>query len=170
MKVVEKTDDRLTIVDTQLDKKLGIAVASAFLLYLAYEFAISDGLIISVFFVLLVIVLLIYLKRTLMSSTLSFDHPKDEVVLVVKDRTSEQRWDWKLSDIETAELSEKRRADEMRGDGKKRPVLVLKDGTRVPIRPYHSAGGQSFDAVAAIQRFLGQEVTGAPVGWIPDED
>ena len=169
MKVTERTDERLVLIDKQLDKLLGIGAMSALLLFMAYEFAsggTSADFLVALLPVTAVVGLLIYLKRTLLSSVLTFDKPSNSITLVVKDKKGEQNWKWTLSDLETAEISEIRNHDESHHDGTKRPVLVMKDGTRVPMRPYHSTGTQSFDAVAAVQKFLGQEVTGAPVGWI----
>ncbi len=171
MHVKEKTEDRLVMVDTQLDKKLGIGAFSAFLLFLAWQFASGGDYLPALFPTAIVAAMLIYLWRSRMRSELIFDKTAGRVDLVVEDRNGTNRWDWDLSEVETAELSEIRRADETSGNGLKRPVLVLKDGTRTPLRPDHSAGGMSFEAVAAIQHFLGQEITDAPVGWLnPYED
>ncbi len=171
MHVREKTEDRLVLVDTQLDKKVGIGAASALLLFLAWQFASGGDYLPALFPVAIVAGMLVYLWRSRMRSELTFDKTTGRVDLVVEDRNGTNRWDWDLNEVETAELSEVRRADETRGNGLKRPVLVLKDGTRAPLRPDHSAGGMSFNAVAAIQHFLGREITDAPVGWLnPYED
>ncbi len=170
MKVVEKSEDRLVFVDGQSDKKLAIGIMCAGLLVIAF-LAVSAGAWLMALVPLIAIAGLgFYLKRSLISSVITFDRTTDRVTLVVNRDQGQEEWNWALGDVETAELGEAPGRDETPGDGLKRPVLVLKDGTRVPLRPYKSAGGQSFDAVARIQMFLGQEVTGAPVGWIPFHD
>ncbi len=174
MKVTERSDDRLVLVDKQLDKILGIGAMSALLLFMAYQFASGgtrDDFLVALVPVAIVVGLLIYMKRTLLSSKLTLDRTSDAITLQVQDRKGHQFWEWKLSDLDTAELSELRRSGQTKGNGQKQPVMIMKDGTRVPMRPYHSAGGQSFNAVAAIQLFLGQDIKGAPVGWLnPFED
>ena len=166
MKVREKTEDRLALVDAQFDKKLAIGLMSALLLFGALQLAIAGEWILALFPVAIVAGLVFYLKRSLLSSVVTFDKPADRITLIVTDRNGTQNWEWALSKVETAFVTDVRAADSALGGSRQRPNLRMKDGTEVPLRPYVSAGSQSIDAVAAIQHFLGQEITGAPAGWI----
>lgn len=172
MRISEKTETRLTFVDDQRDKKIAIGLAAAGLLFLGVQFAAGGDWIVALVLILAIGGMGAYLRWSRMQSVLTFDKSANRVDLVVTDRHGRQTWDWALSDVKTAELSEIVRPGDMRDNGLKQPVLILTDGTRVPLRPYHSAGGASFGAVAAIQHFLGQPITGAPVGWLNpyDED
>lgn len=170
MRVDEESEERLVLKDTQLDKKLGISLLVAFLLFNAYLFAEGGDWIEALALGALALAAIVYLKLTLLSAVITFDRIRDRVTMVVKKRNGSEQWDWKLSELEAAEVSEIRDSGVTRGNGRKRPVIVLKDGTRVPIRPYHSAGAQSWHAIMAIRRFIGQEKTDdLPVGWIPDD-
>ena len=170
MRVEEETEDRLVLKDTQLDKKLGISVLAVILLAVAVIFAVGGDWVEASIPVALAAGAMVYLKLTLLSAVVTFDRATDQVILSVNGRKGSEDWNWKLSDLEGAEVSEIRKAGESHGSGRKRPVIVLKDGTRVPIRPYHSAGAQSWDAIIAIRRFVGQEKTDdLPVGWISDD-
>lgn len=170
MRVVEKSEDRLVLKDNQLDKKLGISALCVLLLFFAFDVAQGGDWIEASIPIALAAVALVYLKLTLLSSVIEFDRAADRVALSVTGRNKNEQWDWKLSDLVGAEVSETRRSGESRGNGQKLPVIVLKDGARVPIRPYHSAGAQSWTAVMAIRRFIGQDKTDdLPVGWIPDD-
>lgn len=170
MRVAEQSEDRLVLKDSQLDKKLGIAALCAVLLFFAFDFARGGDWIEASVPAALAAGALVYLKLTLLGAVITFDRAADRVTLSVTGRNKNERWDWKLGDVVGAEVSELRRAGETRGDGQKRPVIVLKDGSRVPIRPYHSAGAQSWTAIMAIRRFIGQDMTDdLPVGWIQEE-
>jgi len=170
MRVDEESEDRLVLRDTQLDKKLGISVLVVFLFVIAFLFAEGGDWIEASIPVALAAGAVVYLKLTLQSAVVTFDRATDRVTLSVTGRKNSEEWDWKLSDLEGAEVSETRGSGDSRGSGHKRPVIVLKDGTRVPIRPYHSAGAQSWNAIIAIRRFVGQEKTDdLPVGWISDD-
>lgn len=170
MRVAEQSEDRLVLKDNQLDKKLGIAALVVLLLFLAFVFAGEGAWIVASIPIALAAGALVYLKLSLLSAVIEFDRAADRVTLSVTGRNRNDRWDWKLGDLVGAEVSEFRRAGETRGDGGKRPVIVLKDGSRVPIRPYHSAGGQSWTAIMAIRRFIGQDKTDdLPVGWIQED-
>ncbi len=174
MKVSEATNDRLVLVDKQLDKKLAIAAASAMLLYLAYEFSVTGDWIVAAIPVSIVVAMSIYLWFSLVNSVFTFDKPKDKVTLVVRSRHGTREWQWKLSDIESTTVSTIRDvasdpSDTVRNPTKQ-PVFVMKDGTIVPMRPYHSAGSQSWKAIEAIRKFLGDDTRDDfPVGWIFDD-
>lgn len=167
MHIQDKTDDRLVLTDNQSDKVIGIGVLCVVFGASASLFAWEGFWIPASVLVALVPLALVYLKVTRMASTLTFDRSSDTIDLSVKSRKGSQTWDWTFSDLETAEISQTRR--EGVSDGVDRPQLVMKDGTRVPMRPYHSAGTQSWHAVAAVKLFLGQRLDDAPVGWIPPE-
>ena len=177
MKVTEHTEDRLVLTDSQLDKKLGIGIASAVLLFMAYEFASGgtrDDFLIALVPLTLVAGMGFYLWKTLLTSVFTFDRPADSVTLTVKSRRGNESWDWKLSDIASTEVSEVRtnadRMDKIEHTNKQ-PVFVLKDGTKVPMRPYHSAGAQSWEAIEAIRKFMGDpRRDDFPVGWIFVDD
>lgn len=170
MRIREKTAVRLVFVDDQRDKWIAVGLAAAGLAFLASQFAAGGDWIVSAILMLAVLGSGGYLWRTRMRSVLSLDKTTNRIELAVVDRHGTQTWDWMLSDVDTAELSRVRRPHDLTNDGIDQPVLVLKDGTRVPLRPYHSAGGASFDTVAAIQHFLGQDIVGAPVGWLNPYD
>lgn len=170
MHVEEETDDRLVLRDTQLDKQVGTYGIMALLLFTAFIFAKEGEWIIPLFLGLVAVAAFVYLKFTILSATLTFDRAADRVSLSVKSRKHSEDWDWTLGEIAAAEVDEVLRSDDMPGNGLKRPVLVLLDGTRVPARPYHSAGGQSWDAVIAIRKFIGQDKTDdLPVGRLSDD-
>lgn len=170
MRVIENGEDRLILRDTQLDKKIGISVLVVFLLAIAFVLGEGGDWIEASIPVALAVGAVVYLKLTLLSAVVTFDRAADRVTLSVTGRKGSEEWDWKLSDLEGAEVSEIRGSGDSRGSGAKRPVIVLKDGTRVPIRPYHSAGAQSWDAIIAIRRFVGQDkMDDIPVGWISDD-
>ena len=90
------------------------------------------------------------------------------------DRKGTHSWDWKLSDIAGAEVSEiydPEDADAVHRSSIKRPVFVLTDGTKVPMRPYHAAGGQSWRTIEAIRTFMGDpNRDDFPVGYLFDDD
>lgn len=171
MKVSEVTDDKLVLVDKQLDKKLAIAAMSAILLFLAYEFSVTGDWLVASIPVMIVIALWLYVWFTVVNSEFTFDKSKDKVRLVVRSRHGTQEWDWKLSEIKTTTVSTVRdSADDTIKSTTKLPVFVMKDGTRVPMRPYHSAGSQSWKAIEAIRKFLGDDNRDDfPVGWIFDD-
>ncbi len=170
MRVVEQSEDRLVLKDNQLDKKLGISALAVFLLFVAFLFAGGGDWIVASIPIALAAGAIVYLKLTLQSALVEFDRTTDRVTLSVKGRKSSEEWHWKLSDLDGAEVSETRGTGDSHGGGRKQPVIVLKDGTRVPIRPYYSAGAQSWNAIIAIRRFIGQEKTDdLPVGWISDD-
>jgi len=170
MRVVEKSEDRLVLKDNQVDQKLGIFALCAILLVFAFDFAWGGDWIEASIPIALAAVALVYLKLTLLSAVIEFDRAADRVALSVTGRNKNEQLDWKLSDLFGAEVSETRRSGESRGNRLNQPELALKDGTRAPIRPYHSAGAQSWTAVMAIRRFIGQDKTDdLPVGWIPDD-
>lgn len=171
MKVTEATDDRLVLVDNQLDKKVGVGLASAVLLFTAYQFASGGGWGFAGVLVAGVAAMVFYLWWTRMTSVFTFDRPSDSVTLVTQTRKGRQEWDWRLSDIASARVSEVRSAESGDTSSIKRPVFVLKDGTKVPMRPYHSAGGQSWQAIEAIRKFIGDpKRDDFPVGYIFDPD
>ncbi|MDH3668700.1 MAG: hypothetical protein OEN23_17380 [Paracoccaceae bacterium] len=170
MRVDEESEDRLVLRDTQLDKKLGISVLAVFLLFVAFLFAEGGDWIEASIPVALAAIAIVYLKLTLLSAVVTFDRATDRVTLSVTGRKGSEEWNWKLSDLKGAEVSVIRGSGDSRGSGRKQPVIVLQDSTRVPIRPYHSAGAQSWNAVIAIRRFIGQEkMDDLPVGWISDD-
>ncbi len=170
MRVDEESKDRLVLSDTQLDKKLGISVVVVFLLAVAIFLAVGDDWIEALIAVAPAAGAMKYLKLTLLSAVVTFDRAGDRVTLSLTGRKGSEEWDWKLRDLEGAEVSEIRASGESHGGGRKQPVIILKDGTRVPIRPYHSAGAQSWNAIIAIRRFIGQEkIDDLPVGWISDD-
>lgn len=168
MRIQEKTDDRLVLTDTQSDKMIGVAALCVVLIAGASLFAWEGFWIPALVLVAFVPLALVYLKVTRLESTVTFDRSADTIHLSVKSRKGLETWDWKLSDLETAEVSQTRR--EGVSSGVFRPNLVMKDGSRVPMRPYPSAGTQSWHAVAGVKLFLGQRLDDAPVGWIPPEE
>ncbi len=170
MRVEEESEDRLVLRDTQLDKKLGISALVVVLLVIAFSFAEGGDWIEASIPVALAAGAILYLKLTILSAVVTFDRATDRVTLSVTGRKGSEEWNWKLSDLEGAEVSATRGSGDSHGGGRKRPVIVLKDGTRVPIRPYLSAGAQTWDAIIAIRRFIGQERRDdLPVGWISDD-
>jgi hypothetical protein len=171
MKVSEVTDDKLVLVDSQLDKKLAIAAMSAILLYLAYEFSVTGDWIIAAIPVIIAAGLCTYLWFTLTTSVFTFSKSDNKVTLVVRGRRGTQHWDWKLSDIKTTTVSEvKEASSDAIKSTTKLPVFVMNDGTTVPMRPYHSAGGQSWKAIEAIRKFIGDDNRDDfPVGYLFDD-
>jgi len=171
MKVSEVTEDRLVLVDGQLDKKLAIAAISAILLFLAYEFSVTGDWLVAAIPVLIAVILWLYVWFTLAHSEFTFDKTTDRVRLVVRSRGGTREWDWKLSDIKTTTVSTvSDSATDTVKSTTKLPVFVMKDGTRVPMRPYHSAGSQSWKAIEAIRKFLGDDNRDDfPVGWLFDD-
>ena len=106
MRVDEESGDRLVLRDTQLDKKLGISVLVVFLLVIAFLFADGGDWIVASIPVALAAGAVIYLKLTLQSAVVTFDRATDRVTLSVTGRKGSEEWDWKLSDLEGAEVSE----------------------------------------------------------------
>lgn len=141
MKVAERNENRLVLKDSQLDKKLGIGIASAVLLFMAYQFASGgtrDDFLIALVPLALVAGMAFYLWKTMLTSVFTFDRTTDTVTLVVTNRKGRETWDWKLSDIASTEVSEVRSTSDPQSavrNTNKQPVFVLKDGTKVPMRP-----------------------------------
>ncbi|WP_288928428.1 hypothetical protein [uncultured Maritimibacter sp.] len=164
MRIADKTETKLVLYDDQRDKKVGLIAASVVLtggaLVMAWEGFWEPLAAVAA----LVVAAYIYWRRTRMTSTFTLDREADSVDLVVTDRTGTKNWHWPLSDVETAQISTV--GAQGTDTGTARPNLILKDGTRVPMRPYHAAGGQNWHAVAAAKLFLGQDLDDAPVGWI----
>lgn len=168
MRIADKTDHKLILVDDQSDKRLSVKIvavlAGVFALYLAWE-GFPEGMFV---WVALFAGMLLYLRRSAMTSSMVFDRVKDQVKLTVADREGTKTWEWALSDIAGAEINT--RGQSGSDSGIDRPELILKDGTRAPMRPYHSAGSQSWHMVAAVTLFLDQPLKSAPVEWIPPEE
>ena len=81
MKVTEHSEDRLVLTDSQLDKKLAIGIASAILLFMAYQFASGgtrDDLLIALVPLSLVAGMGVYLWKTLLTSVFTFDRPSGQ--------------------------------------------------------------------------------------------
>lgn len=167
MRIEDKTDTTLTLVDDQKDKKLGLTLAGVFVagvcLFMAwegfYEWLLPGAVLIAG--------LAVYWRRSKMRSELVFDREADRVTLTVESRKGTEDWTWKLSDVATAVVGTV--GAQATDQGRDRPNLILTDGTHVPMRPYHAAGSQSWHAVAAVKLFLGQPLEDAPVGWLPPE-
>ena len=168
MRIEDKTDTTLTLVDDQKDKKLGLTLAGVFVagmsLFMAWE-GFPELLLPGA---VLIVGMVVYWKRSRMRSVLVFDRAADRVHLTVTDRKGAEEWEWRLSDVETAVIGTVGAHGTDSGIG--RPHLLLKDGTYVPMRPYHAAGSQSWHAVAALKLFLGQKLEDAPVGWLPPDE
>ena len=117
----------------------------------------------------IVAVALVYLHVTRIKTVLTFDKAADKITLEVVKRGATEHWDWRFSDLKTAVMSTRHKHGT--DSGIDRPVMVWKDGTEAPMRPYHAAGTQSWHAVAAVKLFLGQSIAeDAPTGWIPPEE
>ncbi len=168
MHIQDKTNDRLVLTDKQGDKVVGIGFACAILIVAAAFFVWEGFWTPAAVLMAGVPCALIYLKMTRIRSTVTFDRSKDSIDLTVTGRSGSGTWSWKLSDLNTAEVN-RTRAEGV-SDGVFRPDLLMKDGTGVPMRPYFSAGTQSWHAVAAVKLFLGQRLDDAPVGWLPPEE
>ncbi|MEC7763830.1 MAG: hypothetical protein VX874_18145 [Pseudomonadota bacterium] len=164
MRIADKTETRLVLYDDQRDKKIGLIAASVLLaggaLVMVWQGFWEPLVVVAV----LILGAYLYWQRSRMTATFTLDRSTDSVDLVVTDRTGTKDWHWALSDIETAQISTV--GAHGTDTGTARPNLILKDGTRVPMRPYHAAGGQNWHAVAAVKLFLGQDLDDAPVGWI----
>ena len=169
MKITDRTDSSLTLTDTQADKALalyGLAlVLVVFALVMAWQ---GDwGLVAPP--IAIAGAALAYLHLTRIKTVLHFDKTADKISLEVNKRGGTEHWDWAFSDLDTAVVST--RFKQGSDSGVQRPVMVLKDGTEAPMRPYHAAGTQSWHAVAAVKLFLGQSIADdAPTGWIPPEE
>jgi hypothetical protein len=169
MKISDRTDNVLTLTDTQADKAValyGLALLlGGFAAMMAWQ---GDwGLVAPP--LVLAAAAVVYLHLTRIRTVLRFDRAADTITLDVSGRRGTRHWDWRFSDLETATLST--RLQKGTNSGVKRPVMVLKDGTHAPMRPYHAAGTQSWHAVAAVKLFLGQDIVDdAPTGWIPPEE
>ncbi|WP_375186397.1 hypothetical protein [Pseudooceanicola sp.] len=157
----------MTLTDDQAVKRIALTILGVLLIGGGLWMAMSGDWIALPIAALAAAGLYLYAKRSAIRSVLKIDRAADSVTLTVDDRTGSQTWTWPLSDVQTAEVNT--RGQQGTDSGIDRPDLVLKDGTRVPMRPYHSAGSQSWHAVAAIKLFLGQDLDDAPVGWIPPE-
>ena len=168
MYVDEQTEDRLVLKDTQLDKKIVISLLSAFLLLIAFAFADGGDWIEASIPAALAAGALVYLKLTLLTTVVTFDRARNRITMLVTGRKGREDKTWKLKDLVGAEVVGASRGGH--GSGRGQPVMILKDGRRVPLRPYRSAGAQSWNVVVAIRRFIGQEKTDdLPIGWIPDD-
>jgi hypothetical protein len=169
MKITDRTDTTLVLTDSQMDKAVALyglaTILGGFSAMMAWQ---GDwGLV----WPPLVIAAagLIYLRLTRIRTELRFDRAADRITLDITKRNGHEHWDWRLSDLRTAALST--RLKQGTDSGIQRPVLILKDGTEAPMRPYHAAGTQSWHAVAAVKLFLGQSIAeDAPTGWLPPEE
>ncbi|WP_050930547.1 hypothetical protein [Aestuariivita boseongensis] len=169
MRITDRTADMLTLTDTQADKAVAIYGLSVVLVGFAVAMAWQGdwGLVAPP--LVIVAVALGYLKLSRMTTVLHFDRQADKITLDLMKRGGAEHWEWKFSDLETARLST--RGEHGTDSGIHRPVMVLKDGTEAPMRPYHAAGSQSWHAVAAVKLFLGQSIADdAPTGWIPPQE
>ena len=172
MHIKDRTHDKLVLFDNQSDKIIAMAMVCAALVFVAGVFAWNGSWIIALLAPAAIPCVLLYAQMSRIESTVTFDRSKDDIALSFTSRKGAETWNWKLSDLDTAEVSQEfsdsPSRDAMRGSF--RPDLVLKDGTRIPMRPYHSAGTQSWEAVAGVKLFLGQRLDDAPVGWIPADE
>tara|TARA_R110002020_G_scaffold233050_18_gene444792 strand:- start:20 stop:574 length:555 start_codon:yes stop_codon:yes gene_type:complete len=169
MKITDRTDSTLTLVDTQADKAAALYALAVLLGGFAVVMAWQGdwGLVAPP--LVLGAAGLVYLHLTRIRTVLRFDRAADTITLDVFKRRGTRHWDWRFSDLDTATLST--RLKQGTDSGIQRPVMVLKDGTQAPMRPYHAAGSQSWHAVAAVKLFLGQDIRDeAPTGWIPPEE
>jgi hypothetical protein len=171
MRTGSVTSDRLVLVDTQMDKKLGIGLVCLGLLGAAAYLVRSGDALLTLVPLSAMAGALLYLRMTLLSTEIVFDRPGDCVRLTVSGRKEAQQWTWPLSQVRTAAIGSIVRGSGGDADTRDRPVLILQDGTEVPLRPYHSAGSQSWQAVEAIRKFLGDpRRDDFPVGYIFDPD
>lgn len=168
MHIKDKTDNRLVLLDNQSDKIAGVGLISVVLCVAVAVFAWNGFWIPAIVLPVIIPCAFLYVKMTRIESTVTFDRSGDSIELRVRSRKGSEVWHWKLSDLETAEVAETARKDTSSGNS--RPDLVMKDGTRVPMRPYFAAGSQSWHAVAAVKLFLGQSLDQAPVGWLPPDE
>lgn len=167
MRIASKTDSRLVLIDEQKDKQIALGVLSVGVVVISL-FLAWDGVWAALLVGAVVLAAIrIYAKASRMRSELVLDRDRNQATLEVANRTGIETWSWPLDDIRTAEVSTV--GEHGTDSGRHRPVLILQDGTPVPVRPYHSAGSQSWHVVAAIKLFLGQDLHDAPVGWIPPE-
>jgi len=167
MRIEEKTDTSLTLIDDQADKRIALSILRVVLLGGGIWMTINGTWFALPIGALAAVGLYFYAKHSAIRSVFKIDRMANSVTLTVDDQNGSETWNWSLSDIRTAEVHT--RGQHGTNSGIDRPDLVLVDGTRVPMRPYHSAGSQSWHAVAAIKLFLGQDLDDAPVGWIPPE-
>ncbi|MEM6461760.1 MAG: hypothetical protein AAF724_07590 [Pseudomonadota bacterium] len=168
MHIRDKTRDTLVLHDNQGDKALGVSLICVILTVAAVSCVWMGFWIPAIVLLAGVPGAILYLNKTRIETTITFDRSKDRIDLSVKSRKGPEVWDWRLSDLATAEVSEMRRDGASRGVF--RPDMIMKDGARVAMRPYHSAGTQSWQTVAAVKLFLGQRLDNAPVGWLPSEE
>lgn len=165
MKLTHRTADSMTLTDTQADKAfalyalaVGAVVFAAMMAWQGDWGLVAPPLIVGA-------AGLVYLYLTRAKTVLHFDKVSDKITLDLFKRGKHEHWEWRYSELETASLSTRHKHGT--DSGIDRPVMILKDGTEVPMRPYHAAGGQSWHAVAAVKLFLGQSIAeDAPVGWI----
>ena len=171
MHIKDRTDDTLVLYDNQSDKVLAMALVCGGLVFVAGVFAWNGSWIIALLTPAAIPCGLLYAHMSRIDSTVTFDRAKDDIALSFRGRRGAETWNWKLSELKTAEVSQEYSDSPPReaSRGSFRPDLILTDGTRIPMRPYHSAGTQSWEAVAGVKLFLGQKLDDAPVGWIPGE-
>lgn len=167
MRIQDKTETSLTLVDTQQDKKLGLTLAGMFIAGASLVMAWEGFYEVLLPGAVLVVAMAVYWRLSKMRSVLVLDKAANTVTLTVESRKGSEDWTWKLSEVETAAIGTV--GAQGTDSGRARPSLIMKDGTVVPMRPYHAAGGQSWQAVAAVRLFLGQRLDDAPVGWLPPE-
>ncbi|MET1415878.1 hypothetical protein ABVF61_26645 [Roseibium sp. HPY-6] len=168
MEIQDKSDLRLTLSDNQKDKAAGIYLLSAVSFVGAAIFAYEGAWTFVFLFLLVIPIGLVYLKVSRIKSTIILDREADKIELTVSGGKHASCWNWKLSDLDTAVVSETKDSDI--SGGFKRPDMIMKDGTVVPMRPHHSAGTQSWHTVAAVKLFLNQPLNEAPAGWIPPSE
>ena len=169
MRIADKTDTRLVLVDDQADKRIALRIVGALVIAWALCMAWIGMWVALPLAALIVAGIVCYSRRSGLRSELTIDRSAKIVLLSVHDRDGQKTWDWPLSTVETAEVQ----TSGGRGGGDSglhRPDLILTDRTRVPIRRYQAAGTQSWNAVAAIKLFLGQDLEDAPVGWLSPEE
>ncbi len=169
MQINHLTESTLTLTDTQSDKAVAIYGLVLLLGVFAAVMAVQGdwGLVMPP--LAIAIAALIYLHLTRIRTVLHFDRAADTITLDVSRRRGVEHWDWRLSDLDTAAL--RTRLEHGTDSGVQRPVMLLRDGTEAPMRPYHAAGSQSWHAVAAVKLFLGQSIADeAPTGWIPPDE
>ena len=168
MQIIDKTDDWLVLQDEQSDKALALTLASALLVIVAGVAAWNSMWLLCLLALAGAAGAQFYGRKTKITSTLTFERSSDSITLTVENREGTETWEWPLSQLETAEVYI--RHHDGNTSGTQRPDLVMTDGTHVPMRPYHAAGMQSWNAVAAVKLFLGQQLKDAPTGWLPPEE
>ena len=155
MEIIEHSQSRLSLKDTEKDKQVGLVAAAIFIGIVSGIFAFEGGWSIAGFGLLISVALIIASRVLPVTATVTIDRSANLVKRSTSGKDTSKDFECALSDVKHAAVSHAHvDADEAGIESLQCPQIILKNGEHYLLREYHSAGTQSRDVVALINEFL----------------